>query len=269
MTICLALLCEKGKQVVAVADRMVSVDFLSLEFETQTRKIDLVGKNFATLTAGDALRPTDLLRAVSTELSGLSQPTVRDASRRIESAYAEERRSLAEKTVLGPAGMDYQTFLQNQNALTEEIALAVFSQLQSFDLDLDILLAGVDASGAHLYITENPGVTSCFDSIGYAAIGSGLPHAESYLTEAHYSPEIPLNRAIWLSYVAKKRAERAPGVGKTTDVLVIDGERGVRFLDGQTLEAFESLYQQYLDNLRKAEPNLDESIKSYQLHYDR
>lgn len=72
-----------------------------------------------------------------------------------------------------------------------------------------------------------------------------------------------------MSYVAKKRAERAPGVGKTTDVLVIDSGQGVRFLDDQTLEAFESLYQQYLENMRMAGPNLDEFIKSYQLHYVR
>lgn len=269
MTICLALLSDKGKQVVAVADRMVSVDFLSLEFESRTRKVDVIGKTFAALTAGNALGHTELLRRVSTELSNLSQPTVRDVAHRIESAYEEERHNLAEKTVLRPVGMDYQTFLQNQSALTEDIALGLLGQLQAFEFDLEILLAGVDTSGGHLYVIENPGVATCFDSIGYSAIGSGLPHAESYLTEADYSPEIPLNRAIWLSYVAKKRGERAPGVGKTTDVLVIDGQQGVRFLSAKTLAAFDSLYQQYLGSLRLAEPDMEASIKTYQLDYER
>ena len=56
MTICLAMACEDGKSVVAVADRMVSDTSLSLEFEQQTRKIELIGDSFAALTAGDALR---------------------------------------------------------------------------------------------------------------------------------------------------------------------------------------------------------------------
>ena len=62
MTICLALACEGGESVVVVADRMVSVESLSLEFEQSIRKIERLGSSYAALSAGDALAQTDLLQ---------------------------------------------------------------------------------------------------------------------------------------------------------------------------------------------------------------
>ena len=76
LTICLALICENRKSVVAVADRMVSVEFLSLKFEQHTRKIDQIGRSFAALTSGDALGHTDIIREATEAISKMSLPSV-------------------------------------------------------------------------------------------------------------------------------------------------------------------------------------------------
>ncbi len=266
MTICLALVCENGNSLVAVADRMVSDTSLSLEFEQRTRKIDRIGPSFATLTAGDALAHTDLLRDATDSISGMAQPSVREVATAVEGCFIQHRQSLAEKFVLKRVGLDYETFLEKQQNLSDALILALSAEYQSIELGVELLVTGVDSSGAHLYEISDPGTARCFDSIGYAAIGSGLPHAEGFLTEADYSPEISLNRGVWLAYVAKRRSERAPGVGsRFTDILTIDAENGANFLNQTSLEQLDRIYQDYLQQLANVSFSVESSINQLSL----
>jgi len=263
-------MCNKAKTVVAVADRMVSVEFLALQFEQHTRKVERIGEHFIALTAGDALGHTEIIRAATQEIARLSQPTVYDVALQVERRFIEARQQLAEKTTLRRIGLDYATFLEQQRNLSPELVFNLMTEYQSVELGIELLLAGVDSTGGHLYLVSDPGITTCFDSIGYAAIGSGLPHAESFLSDADYSPNIPLNRAIWLGYVAKRRSERAPGVGsRYTDVLVIDEDKGVQFLDGPTLDKLDSLYQQYVAGLRQVTQTIDGSVADITLEFQQ
>ena len=246
MTICLALVCDGGKSIVAVADRMVSVESLALEFEQGTRKIEQIGDRFAALTAGDALAQTDLLRDASEAISKLNNPSVRDVAQAVEECFIRHRNALAEKLVLRRVGLDYAAFLDQQQNLLSELAVRLWSDYQSVELEVELLIVGVDSSGAHLYQISDPGLAVCLDSIGYAAIGSGLPHAEGFLTEADYSPGISLLRGIWLTYLAKRRSERAPGVGsRFTDILVIQ-DNAIKFMPSTSLE---DIYSRYSDSL--------------------
>jgi hypothetical protein len=263
-------MCNEAKNVVAVADRMISVDFLSLQFEQHTRKVDRIGERFVALTAGDALGHTEIIRAATQEIARLSQATVYEVALQVERCFIEARQQLAENSTLRRVGLDYATFLEQQRNLSPELVSALLSEYQAVELDIELLLAGVDSTGGHLYQVYDPGIKTCFDSIGYAAIGSGLPHAESFLSDADYSPNIPLIRAIWLGYVAKRRSERAPGVGsRYTDVLVIDEGKGVRFLDGPTLDKLDSLYQQYVADLRRVTETIDGSVANITLEFQQ
>ena len=143
------------------------------------------------------------------------------------------------------------------------------SEDQAVELDIDLLIVGVDITGAHLYQINDPGIATCFDAIGYAAIGSGLPHAEGFLAEADYSPQVSVNRAIWLAYVAKRRSERAPGVGSTyTDILTISSDYGVRFLGSQTINNLASIYQEYTEHLHKVTRATDTSVDALSLEFE-
>ncbi len=266
MTICLALVCDGGKSVVAVADRMVSDASLALEFEQRTRKIELIGASFSALTAGDALAHTDLLRDATDSIAGMAQASVRDVAAAVEGCFIQHRQALAEKSVLRRVGMDYDTFLEKQQNLSDALILALSSEYQSVELGVELLIAGIDSSGAHLYEISDPGTARCFDSIGYAAIGSGLPHAEGFLTEADYSPDISLNRGVWLAYVAKRRSERAPGVGsRFTDILTIEADKGASFLGQTSMNQLNAIYQGYVQQLENASLSVEKSIKELSL----
>lgn len=269
MTICLALVCENGKSLVAVADRMVSVESLSLEFEQGARKIEPIGVSFAALTAGDALAHTDLLNDAREEISGLSQPSVREVAEAVESCFTQHRQALAEKLVLRRVGLDYDAFMEKQQTLTDALVLGLSTEYREVELGVELLVGGVDSSGAHLNGISDPGIAECFDSIGYAAIGSGLPHAEGFLTEASYSPHISLSRAIWLSYVAKRRSERAPGVGnRFTDIMVIDSTGSIRFPDSAFLDNLNSIYKEYSNVAARAYQSIERSIDKFDLTFD-
>ena len=253
MTICLALACDDRKSIVAVADRMVSVGSLSLQFEQGTRKIERLGESFAVLTAGDALGHTDLLRQAAAEIAGMAEPGVKEVATVVEGCFVEHRQILAEKLVLHPIRLSYNGFVTQQQSLPPDMVVGLWREYQRVELELELLVVGVDSSGARLYHVGDPGIAVCFDSIGYAAIGSGLPHAQGFLAEADYSPGISLNRAVWLAYVAKRRSERAPGVGsRFTDILVIKPDQEAGFLDAQSLEHLGSIYQNYGQKLTDA-----------------
>lgn len=253
MTICLALACDDRKSIVAVADRMVSVGSLSLQFEQRTRKIERLGESFAVLTAGDALGYTDLLRQATGEIGGMNAPDVQEVAGVVEKCFIEHRQALAEKLVLQPMRLSYANFMAQQQSLPPDMVVGLWREYQRIELGLELLVVGVDTSGARLYHISDPGIARCFDSIGYAAIGSGLPHAQGFLSEADYSPGISLNRAVWLAYVAKRRSERAPGVGsRFTDILIIKSEKEGGFLDAPSLERLDAIYQSYQKELAKA-----------------
>ena len=189
----------------------------------------------------------------------MSRPSVRGVAAEVEKCFVQHRQSLAEKVILQRVGMDYSAFLNHQRTLAPELALEIWSAYQSVELGVELLIAGVDSTGAHLYQIIDPGVAECFDSIGYAAIGSGLPHAEGFLTEANYSPQISLIRGVWLAYVAKKRSERAPGVGsRYTDVMII-WANGAHFISTDSLERAFGIYSSQLTGVSQSvEQAIDE-----------
>lgn len=269
MTICLALVCDNGKSIVAVADRMVSDDSLSLEFEQETRKIELIGDSFAALTAGDALAHIELIRDASEEISKLGQPRVRNVADAVKQCFIQHRQALAETLVMQRAGLDYDTFLEKQQNLSETFVLALSSEYQSVELGVELLLVGVDPPDAHLYVISDPGIVACFDSIGYAVIGSGQPHAEGFLTEANYSRQISLKRGILLAYFAKRRSERAPGVGsRFTDILTIEADKGTRFLTQANITKLDSVYLEYLQQLGQVYEGVEDSMNEMSLEHE-
>ena len=51
-----------------------------------------------------------------------------------------------------------------------------------------------------------------------------------------------MNKALYLSFEAKKRAEVSPGVGKYTDIAFVDKE-GCHFLSENTIKELNQIFQ--------------------------
>jgi hypothetical protein len=77
----------------------------------------------------------------------------------------------------------------------------------------------------HIHKMDQDGNDELADSSGFACIGSGSPLAFLYMTEQGFSPADDAQRAIPIAYFAKKVSERAQGVGRRTDLVIVYGRK--------------------------------------------
>jgi len=240
MTICLAALCCEGQQVVVAADRMITAG--DTEFEQDVRKVHQVTSGSVVLSAGSALRQVQLIRGVRSELHTKRSPSTTDVVNQLKNEFVAARRRRAEELHLQPLGLNFDAYLKLQDRLSENLVLKLTRNIEAEKLGLSLLVAGVDGTGGHISYIGDPGISECFDIIGFCAIGSGEHHAELAFIRSEYSPMFPLKRAVFLAYQAKRDAEMAPGVGsRYTDIGVID-QSGVHFLDDSVLSEFSKAY---------------------------
>jgi hypothetical protein len=90
-----------------------------------------------------------------------------------------------------------------------------------------------------------PGTVQHFDKIGFGAVGSGIPHATTAMCLDGQTSKRKISETLYGVYMAKRKAESAPGVGKETDLGVITKE-GICFLETQNLKDLDALYSQNL-----------------------
>ena len=265
MTICIAAICQKGKKVVIASDRMLTIHVPAREFEHESSKMEIIAEKAVMTTAGDALAQRCLLEIIAKEVSQKSPEKMRDIGEIVQKAYVSCRLKRVEEIFLKSRGLNLADYYKLAKNLPPEIYMNIDANMQQFNYNLIVLVAGVDASGGHIYQIVNPGVLDSFTKIGYCAIGSGEHMAIiSFITNG-YSPQMDRNKALYLVYEAKKMAEHAPGVGAKTDLIIIDSE-GVRKIDDTTLSKLEEIYITKLknerDGLEKVEKLIREALPS-------
>lgn len=242
MTICIGTICEQSKIAIAVADRMITGP--DIEFEHDTCKLEPLPGNCVGLTAGSALAHTELFKAVVEDMSGRSAPLVDEVTKAVKKAFGTIRRREIDETVLGPLGLNMESFMGLQRQLDADLVMRLARQIEMHSLDLDILVIGADRHGAHIHYISNPGTSECYNALGFCAIGSGERHAESTLILRNYSPQMPVGKALYLAYEAKRSAEVAPGVGKFTDIAILHGG-GVRWLEPERVRELDKMYEMF------------------------
>jgi 20S proteasome alpha/beta subunit len=122
---------------------------------------------------------------------------------------------------------------------------------------LELIIAGVDKDGPHIYGLMNPGILECFDSIGFYSIGSGSMHAFQSLV-ATYEPGESIEKTLYETYKAKKDAEIAPGVGKDVDLGIIKQNECIDFTqDHVKIKDLEKFYEKTKETTKKMVENAD------------
>ncbi len=263
MTVCLAVLCKNSKAIVLAADRMLTAG--DTEYEQDVRKVHEVTECCAVMTAGSALQQVDLIRNAQGNLHNHKHPSVIDVATELREQFVQIRRDQASQLHLQPLGLDFKAFLSLQDKLSENLILRLTRNIEQEQLKLQLVVAGYDITGAHIYYIGDPGVLYCYDAVGFCAIGSGEHHAELTFIRSAYSPNLPLNRAVFLAYQAKRDAEMAPGVGaKYTDIGVID-EDGLRFLEDEALDKLRSAYDRLMGRHRDGHGDTDAQVDALTL----
>lgn len=142
--------------------------------------------------------------------------------------------------------MSFDEYHNKQRLLAEDTVECIEGELQSEDnqLDLTILFAGLDtASGkGQIYVIGDPGIGYSHTEVGFCCVGSGERHADPVFAFYGYSPSMKVGDVLYISYVAKRRAEMAGGVGQKTDAWVIN-EKGCYKVKQSTLDTLEACLQ--------------------------
>lgn len=223
---------------------------LSVEFETDEKKIEVLAERCVALPAGNSVFATEILDRVRERLGGNQNPPFGQVAQFVREEYEAVRGSKYYETHIFPmlgvdfakhrnVGMPLPVYLEKQSGVFQQIMMMA----QQFNLGVEFLVAGVDDSGAHVAHVGNPGVISQLQKLGHAAIGSGGIHALTRLSLAAQHRKRGLSETLADVYTAKRAAEVAPGVGDATDLAVIDMDRGVWSCPQAVLDELEKIHQ--------------------------
>jgi len=216
MTVCVAAICEKT-HVVGLADKMLSTD--DVQVQPQQSKIVRLTSSVFAMYAGDVALATELLAEITTEPQNWW--LVADVAELWRDAYIKHRAKRAEATILAPLGLTSDTFISRQKELSDSFVSRLTTELVNFGIDgVSVIFGGIDSTGPHLYLATNADI-GCCDGIGFIAIGSGSYHARSQMLFAGHTASASLSRGMASLYMAKRRAEVAPGVGDETDSAIL------------------------------------------------
>ncbi len=265
MTACIVAICEGGKYIVIAADRMYTSP-LNVEFETQETKIEVLGKICVALASGNSAHATEVLDPIQQLHDGEIHVNISDLAEEVKNQYMVARLAEVEDLIVLPSmGKDFLDFRDKGGALPNYLQTqpTVYSQIvvqsSAHNYSLDLLLAGIDDTGAYIYHIGNPGLLSPLDKLGHAAIGSGGIHAIISLSLGGQTRHRNLIETLYSVYLAKICSEVAPGVGNETDMAVVD-EEGIRNCSPEFLESLRDICGK---SQTHEIPNLDDLRKKY------
>jgi hypothetical protein len=267
MTVCIAAICEGGI-IFGAADRMKTA--MDVQFEPPIPKIFPITNSIIAMTAGDALFQREILGSVFSIVNAQIDKDpqnwwkISDVAELHARFYSIGKQKQAENAILVPLGLDREKFLSCQHAMSNDFINSIKNQILNFKMPHTLsIITGVDNEGTHIYAVENEKVY-CWDTIGFASIGSGSRHAESQFMLAGHSRISPLPESLLLTYSAKKRAEVAPGVGCYTDMFMVGPSLGsFTEINIKTMTKLEEEYQKMLSAEKNAQISAKKGITEY------
>jgi hypothetical protein len=235
-----------------------------VQFEPATRKIFPLTSSIFALTSGESSVNAEIIAGATADVNKRlaadeSWMTVEEAARIVGRQIQIYTTRLADFEILGPLGLSRSAFLQHQKSHWFQ---DTFDKLFTIDSGSDIIVAGVDQSGGHIWKIDGRGKPWCHDPAAFAAIGIGQRHAESQFQFGRHHSYAPFSRTLFLAYKAKRRSEVAPGVGRIfTDMCVVSGLGAFTPLLFEDIDFLETLYMSLLtaerDMAKRHEDEMD------------
>lgn len=244
MTQLITAICDDNKQIVTISDRMVSTSDMTLTFEPEEQKADIITSKALILTGGTTHEP-DLINDIRKKSIGKKR--IVEIANIAKDLYQKLRNEHIKDEILKPIGFNsFEEYYQCQKILNEGFSVATIREIENYDLDVTLLLSGIDEnedSKGHIIEISNPGKWRSFDTIGFCCIGMGSRHAMNVFAWYRYTQNIPLNEVIYIVFEAKKRAEIAGGVGKDTDIFIVNN-KGIKKVSNETIKELEGIYNE-------------------------
>jgi hypothetical protein len=221
VTICVASLCVAvgSTIIVCAADQMMTTG--DSEFEPYQAKFWTFTPSVSALIAGDNPAQITICARAHNRIASIPGISVEECAIMYAEEFQNYRRISAEANLLKPLGLDSDSFIYRQKEMDQSVVLDLTNKLISRDIDASTIIVGRDNTGHHIFAIHDPGEVYCADGIGFCAVGTGRRHAEAQFMTAGYSKHMAWERALLLTYRAKKRAEVSPGVGARTNMFIV------------------------------------------------
>ncbi len=222
MTVCIAAICDfLGTPFVLVSsDRMITAG--DIQYEPWQTKSFQLGPKIVALIAGDLVPQSAICKATFLEFQGKGNASVLDVAKGYAGHLVKHLRERNVGELLSPIGLSLKDFHKNLAKGNTEFVKETLERFYSSELGTETIIAGTDALGPHIYKVIDPtGEVETHDDVGFAAIGEGAGHAESQFMQMAYSRTWVVPWALFLTYLAMRRSQIAPSVGKEIDLYMI------------------------------------------------
>jgi 20S proteasome alpha/beta subunit len=206
--------------VLGISDRIITSG--DIDFERRQSKLFPLTPRILCLGAGDESAHTAVAIQTQRETIESGVTDVASAAQLYAKHFTLRRNQITEQRYLGPLGLNLDTFVSRQRQLNASLAQSLAEQISRYELGVHALVAGVDATGPHIYDVIDPGLEMCHDGSNFVAVGSGARQLEAQLMSVGYDRGWHFPDTLLLLYAAKRRAEVSSGVGPRTDMFVID-----------------------------------------------
>lgn len=260
MTVGIGAICEADTEepkAIVAADRLVTSGRAARrEHEhTSSKMVSIIGENgnAPVVAVGVGAGSVSLADEVFYKIDEKVQNEVPEDTRAVAEYGIKGLQEVVQETinrqVLSSHDLDLTTFNNIQGQMNPQIVQAIYEDMmqkkESVLQQVNILLAGYDQTGAHLYnITQND--MARIDSIGYMTVGSGAEPANSSFIRNRYDDTCKLDDALLSVTEAKAQAEEAQGVGQEMDIAILR-EDGRRDLDEDEIEDLRDIHKKVLD----------------------
>jgi 20S proteasome alpha/beta subunit len=218
MTLCLASFTENNAYIVGICDAMISNDDWC--GDSMAMKARPLPNDWCMMAAGDQSEATPILESVRASLLQNRDKSLLSTVTYFQQAFYELLNSKIQH-MLKPFGMNLENYHEIGPALGPTFQSLLFKISTAF-VDAKFLVFGYDsANNPHMFTIRDRGDVEYFDTPGIAAIGSGQTAALGHLFNQRHSRYRPYQRVLLNVCEAKFAAERAPGVGRTSLVVVV------------------------------------------------
>jgi hypothetical protein len=232
MTCCVAALCDDGKTIILIADKMIGSWAIQSEFNIS--KIRQLDQTWWLLFAGEDIAPVfeiiDDMKELISKKCRENRPPITDRtaipiqiiSDALQESYERKRLADAVALHLGPIGLTIDDFHATGHQALPDF-LEIKGKIASHSLQIQLLVGGFSAGLGYLLVLSPElygAIPKRCDVPGFGSIGSGSAGALYMLYYRELSFRMPARKALYYAMEAKLFGEQSPGVGESTDALV-------------------------------------------------
>lgn len=265
MTIVVASLCEKRQCIVIVSDRMMTYGDI-MQMEMVSPKVEELFSGSAIAFAGHAAYGIEVRHEVERHKQEIESKSFVELANRIREIYEKIRLKKADWELIRPHGFTYEEFQEGKTTLPPALVAQIWANVYKYPFPFAVLLAGADNHGAHIAEIHPPGILVHLDDIGYGNVGSGSDFANLSLAMCRYDTKWSLELALISTFEAKKMAERVPGVGKETDILIIT-KKGFKSVSSEDIKELEKLHDNFRTTQNEQRVTMANEIKELLARY--